>query len=500
MVAPTAKNTIQPQTLAQAPASQEDRERCIRINEAWQAYHGELQRPLKVSADQPDDNVRTNRCSPIVDKGVSFLFGNVLKIEDGETDDEGPGDNQDFIDGLWGGNDDARMTLLSRAAINGGVCGQVFYKIVPPQGQMKYPRIVVMNPAIIRVVTAPDDCDTVLAFIIEYPGSVDLQRRQIIARIDPDGLASVAGEYDVDDTWTITDYVRKGQAGAWIQCGEQQEWPYPFPPIFCNQNLPNPNEFWGRPDLTNDIVEMNRVLNFIQSNISRIVKYHGHPITFATGVGASQIHIGVDDLICLPSPESKLEKLQAMSEFAGLLSIVEDLRSSMDEQSRVPAVALGRLAELPKGNISGVALQLLFQPLIEKTIQKQRLYGEAIRDVTRAAMVVAGIISLEEYEDYPVTLHWANLLPIDDLAAAQTALIYQQIGVSNSTIMQQLGFDPDAESEKSIAEDARKLKAYQQGIGLPPAAAGSSSIPPVPPAAQPDTTQASQGNTAPVRA
>lgn len=468
MIAPAQMQQIDTQSLAQAPIPQADSDRKEAMKKAWKAYRGKLQDPLKVASNQPNDNVKSNRCSPIVEKGVSFLFGPVLKIEC---------DDQDFVDGLWG-DDDKRMTLLSNAAINGGVCGEVFLKLIPAQGQMKYPRIVVLDPLLVRIVTAPEDCSLVLAYVIEYPSVGEWQKRQIIARVDPDGLADIAGEYDLDDSWKITNYMRKGTTGAWIPYGEPDEWPYPFAPIFCWQNLPNPNEPWGTPDLTDDLIQMNSGLNFTQSNTSRILKFHAHPKTYATGLSATQINIGVDDLICLPSSDAKLANLEMHSDLSSSLRFADTLRADMDEQSRVPAVALGRLESLPKGNISGVALQLLFQPLIEKTVQKQRLYGSGIRDVTRAAMVVAGKIGLEDYEDYEVTLHWQNLLPVDDLSAAQTALILKQLGVSNDTILQQLGYDPDAEADKSAEEDAKQLEQFGKGQGMPPAS-------PVPPGQQP---------------
>jgi hypothetical protein len=105
---------------------------------------------------------------------------------------------------------------------------------------------------------------------------------------------------------------------------------------------------------------------------------------------------------------------------------------------------------------------------MEKTQQKQRIYGSGIRAITRAALVLAGKISIQEYRDYPVNLHWPNLLPVDDLAAAQTAQILQAIGVSNSTLMQQLGYDPDDEADKSMEEDQRKMTMYSRGQGMPP--------------------------------
>lgn len=459
-------------TLAQAPIPREDVQRKQDMRQAWDAYKGNFHPPLKISPNQPDDNVLNNRCAPIVDKGASFLFGKILKVEatDESTDDNSKDSPiQDFINGLWG-DDDEKMTLLSMLAVNGGVCGHAFLKLIPAQGSMKYPRLVVLDPQNVRIVTSPDDCSLIQAYVIEY-ATAELQRRQLIVRVDPDGMAGVAGEYDLDDTWVIANYARRvsgGSAdGAWIPVGDQVKWPYPFAPVFGCQNLPNPNETWGKADLTKDIVGMNKVLNFVQSNTSRIIKYHAHPITYAVGLSSTQIQIGVDDLICLPSPDSKIEKIAAMENFNGLLEFAANLRADMDEQSRVPAVALGRTAELPKGNISGVALQLLFQPLIEKTIMKQRTFGKLIREVTRAALVVSGLIDLTDYESYPVEIHFPNLLPVDDLAAAQTAQLLQAIGVSQSTLMQELGYNPDDEADKTAQEGAKKLAAFSKGQGLP---------------------------------
>lgn len=502
---PARQNT--PMTLAQAPAPQIDEDRKRDMKLAWEAYRGKLPDPLKVAKGQPNDNVKQNRCAPIVDIGVSFLFGQVLKIEatDEVSDDEEEEDEptptpaptppvpgqpaaptpvapkpkpkkpkptpiQDYIDGLWGDDDD-KMTMLSNMGINGGFAGQVFTKLIPARGTMKYPRLVNLDPRLVRIVTLPDDCSLIVAFVIEYPSGSDWQKRQIVARMDPNSTLEDAGEEDLDDTWTITNYTRQtraGQASDWQQMGASVDWPYPFPPIFTNKNLPNPNEAWGTPDLTPDIIELNKAINFQLSNLSRIIKFHGHPKAYATGVRAEQITTAIDDILCLPSPESKLQALAAMENFTGILSSISDLRSSMDEQSRVPAVALGRLTDLPKGNISGVALKLLLQPLTEKTIQKQRLYGSGIREVTRAALVVGGLIGIEDFEDYPIEIHWPNLLPIDDLSAAQTAQLLEAIGVSKSTLMQELGYDPDDEADKSAQEDAKKVTMFSRGQGFPP--------------------------------
>jgi hypothetical protein len=387
MIAPAYQPTTNQsaaQTLAQAPTPHADLERKEDIRQAWKAYRGKFPPPLVVKKGKPDHNVISNRCEPIVNKGVSFLFGNVLEIEATEeqveddvedtteptdpsspdttldTKPEKPTPIQDFLDGLWGDDDD-QMTMLSKWDINGGVCGQNFVKLIPAQPSMKFPRLVTLDPNLIRIVTDPDDCELHLAYIIEYPGNDNYQKKQIIARVDPDHTDAFAGEYDLDDYWTIRNYIRRGQAGShtvWEPVGSVQIWPYPFAPIFTNQNLPNPNEAWGMPDLTPDLIGQNKIINFLQSNAAKIIENHAHPKNYATGVHAEEIKISVDEILILPSPDSKLQTLPVLSDLKATLDLIKLILDNMDEQSRVPGVALGRLESLPRGTISGVALKL----------------------------------------------------------------------------------------------------------------------------------------------
>lgn len=481
---PTAPTT---QSLAQAPVPQADLDRKQRMKDAWHAYRGEFQKPLKVERDQPDDNVICNFSGPIVDKGASWLFGQPVKIEAvneaASVNEDGSAETpyQDFLNGFWGDDDD-KMTLLGDVAQNGGVCGHAFVKLIPARGRMKYPRVVVLDPEIVRKVTAPDDCSLTLAYVIEYnyassqnPGA-QIQKRQVIARSDPDGLAEIAGPYDFDDTWTIANYIRytsaTGAQGDWQQVGEVEVWPYPFAPIFDCPNLPNPNESWGMPDLTPDLIDQNKTLIFLFSNLARIIKYHGHPKTWASGIGTAQIDTSVDGVIILRSPDAKLGVLTPMENFAGILSVIATVMSNIDQQSRIPGVALGRQDQLPQrlGNLSGVALSLMFQPLIEKTEQKRRLYGKMVREVSRAALVLAGLLPIEQMEDCKIQLHWQPLLPVDNLMAAQEAILLQQIGISQATILAGLGYDASDEAEKKAAEDQQKVDMYAKGQGMPPAA------------------------------
>jgi hypothetical protein len=156
-------------------------------------------------------------------------------------------------------------------------------------------------------------------------------------------------------------------------------------------------------------------------------------------------------------------------------------------------VALGRQEVLPRlGPISGVALSLMFQPLIEKTMQKRRLYGKLIREVSRAALVLGGLTDSANIEDCTINLHWPPLLPADNLQAAQEALLLQQLNVSTATIFAGLGLDADDEATKKAKEDAAATTNFARGQGMPPAPPSAPQIP-----GQAQNTPPQQGGSAP---
>lgn len=62
-----------------------------------------------------------------------------------------------------------------------------------------------------------------------------------------------------------------------------------------------------------------------------------------------------------------------MSDLSSSLNFADVIRANMNEQNRVRPADLGQLADLPKGTISGVARQLLFQSLLKKTTMKRSM-------------------------------------------------------------------------------------------------------------------------------
>jgi hypothetical protein len=394
------------------------------IARRWEYYLGKHPRQLRVRQGQPDDNVTVNLCRAIVDKGVSFLFGQDIDFEliEGETTEA-----EEWLNACWAAN--RKLTLLQKLALSGAIAGHAFVKIVIDQAR-EYPRLVVLDPATVVVSVAPDDHERVLSYRIQFPTIDPETGRPVVLRqlIVPEG-----------GRWLIRD--EKAYSGErWLAVSETV-WPYEFAPIVDCQNLPNPHDYWGVSDLEDDVLRLNDTINFLLSNLIRIVRYHAHPKTWGRGFRADQLDLSVDETIILPSPEAELRNLEMQSDLSSSIQLYLRLREAFHEIARVPEIATGRVEGV--GSLSGIALQILYQPLIEKTETKRRLYGGLLVELNRRLLAIGGF-----GENLLTALHWPELIPGDPEAEAKTLMLWQQLGVSTDTILRRLGLDPELEREK----------------------------------------------------
>jgi hypothetical protein len=433
-----------------------DRDRLLRISRAWDAYYGKLPKPLKVKPGDQDDNVRLNYSGLIVDIGVSFLFGQMLDFEvtkpkgagQGEASSE-PSPADKWLCDCWDAN--KRMTTLTKLAINGGVCGHTFVKVKQAQAAkgQKFPRLIVLDPATVTALWSPEDFEEVEAYVIQWNAVDPITQKPMVRR-------QIIEPADAGMRWTITDYVSKGNARSWDFLSETL-WPYPWSPIFHCQNLPAPNEFYGRADLDDDVVEANTSINFNVSNISRILKIHAHPKTWGNGFEAKTLDMSVDNLIVLPDPEAKLQNLEMQSDLSSSLEFYTKLKEALHEIAQIPEVATGKMDKI--GALSGVALEILFKPIVQKTGKKQLTYGDMLADLNGRLLELGGTPTSGGFtpggkgEGQKVSAHWPNVIPVNTKEDAETGTIYDTLGVSRETILTRLGFDAALEQKKRAAQD-----------------------------------------------
>ena len=461
-------------------------ERTRTIASHWRLYNGDHPKPLAVKPGREggpavDDNVTPNLVGLFVDKGVTFLFGEPPEFSlpkdagaadgnEGDTSSEGGVDvspEEQHLDAVW--RYSRRKTLLQELALNGGVAGHAFLRIVLPEtGLVKgpdgapLPYLRVLDTANVDVAFDQDDYKLVTAYklewnIIEDDTGKPAVRRQIIEAVDP-----------MLGPWEIRDYIAREDSKVFVQIGTTS-WDYPFPPIVDCQNLVVPNEYLGKSDLDGGLDKLNASINRVLSNLAKLVRHHGHPITWASGISTealAQVAVDPDGIIGLPHPDAELHTLEMASSVESVLAAYDKLKALLHELGRNPYLDPEKLEGV--GNMSGLALKILYGPLLELTGVKRGTYGDLLEETNRRLLAIAG---LQEYDPgLQIHTEWADPLPSDPATEATTAESYQRLGASKHTLLERLGFDPEVEAERSADEQQASMEQMQQAFdnGNPP--------------------------------
>lgn len=411
----------------------EEQNHLAMLKRRFKAYDGNHPASLKVRSAGPNDNLVINYCKAIVDKGVSFLFGQDLGFETDSTTQKQTPEEKWLAECLEANR---KMSLLQKLAMNGAISGHAWVRVYPPNRERfghDFPRIIILSPDEVWPFWDQADIDDVSSYRVQW-NAIDVNdgkpitRRQIIFR--------------QNQRWNIRDEINRGS--KWEELSSEV-WPWAWCPIFHCQNLPNPNEFWGLPDLTDDLLKHQGGINFVASNMLRIIRNHAHPKTYATGMSANaKIDFAADDMLILPGVESKISALEMVSDLSSSQTYLDWLVKQYFAISRVPEAAMGAMDTA--GVISGTALEIKFQSLLEKTETKRVTYGDMLRQLVMALYDMVGMAPKD------LSLVWPNILPSDQEAELRAAETKSRIGVSRETILTELGYDPQQERERRQVE------------------------------------------------
>lgn len=442
-----------------------------RVEEALElrAYAlGQHKRQLKVKLGQADDNLTTNFMGLIVERAVSMLYGDGITFDlpgDGGTPQD------DYLAAVWAANKQA--ILLHKLAQTGATFGTPFVKIIPDGITFlgkPYPRLVALSPLWMRIETDPEDYERVMRYVSEYMfrrDGKDFARREVTERIMATALNEQGQMYQTAETayWTVSRYI-KGNSGKWEEDGAPVDWNYTFPPILHWQNLPDAESCYGRPDI-DDSEEPQDRYNFVASNISKIIRYHAHPKTWARGVGGTgRASWGPDEMITLSDPAGMISNLEMQTDLASSRAFAADLRASVFDLSRT--VDRQGLAD-KASTLTNFGLRVLFKDELDKTNTKRSLYGDALSELNRRLLVLGGQGDEATADGGKVV--WPEPLPVNETEQSQATTADIGAGlVSKQTASGKRGYDWDLEQERMSQEQtagdnvgANILRAFSQG-------------------------------------
>lgn len=418
----------------------ERRARARRIVDAWKRYEGNHPKPLLPTGTDPKgaDNTTVNLARKTVDIAAFYLFGNPIAFEVGNQESE----RDDWLKACWEAN--RQGSLLLEFGTSAGVTGDGFLRLYPARKERgeTFPRIVSLDAANVEMETDPLDIADIVRFVVTFTGVVDGKARAYRHLIARSG-----------NQWEIIEQESRGDSTSWITTNTER-WPYAFAPIFHCKNLPNPHVLYGRSDIEADVLRLNDAISFVVSNINRILRVHGHPQLALTGTTAEKLDRAIDNIICLPAPESKILATPYVEDLTAHFDQLKSLREAYHELTSVPEIATGKLDSV--GQLSGLALQILYAPLVQLVTVKRTFYGEMLMALCKALLELGGQATAEW-----ITIQWPQILPTDRKAEADTALSLHEIGVSRDTLLTELGYDPDDEAEKRKTEQEADLEAQR---------------------------------------
>lgn len=406
------------------------------IDAAWAYYEGNHKRPLKVRTGQPDDNVILNVCRKAIEQAVALLFGEAPQFEIGGQGDD-PEDQA--LAALWTAND--APIFLHNLALQGALTGHCFVKLVPDDAMGV--RFLLLNPRMVTVYWRPDDMDYVTAYSIGYEQG-DTARRQDLVNLG--------------NSWLVRDLDR--ERGKNWQVTSEVVWGFRWAPIVEWQNLPDPEEYYGDPDLVRP--ELNDALNFLASNTMRILKFHAHPKTIGTGMRSTDLQAtDVDGFWSVPNAEAQIKNLEMQSDLGSSLAFLQLLQGWFFSEHR--AVDMASFAH-DLGNITNFGLRTLYKDALDKLATKRVLYGKGLADISERALALVG------WAARPV-VSWPDPLPFNDqeeIAGIQTEMA---LGIlSKETAAGLRGRQWEQEQERIADEEAmsdnigsRLLAAFERG-------------------------------------
>lgn len=251
----------------------------------------------------------------------------------------------------------------------------------------------------------------------------------------------------VIEVWTADEFE------LWIdgRLIERKPNPCGFIPYVIFPNLREPKKFWGVSDLF-QIAGPQRELNRATSQLSRILELSGNPIAVLENVEESE-DIAVTPGAVWNIPEDARAYLLDLLQGGGArlhIDYINLLYRILHDLSESPRAAFGGTER----DLSGVALEMELQPLLQKVRRKRIIRTAAYNRRNRMILALLGKYTGRDYGSNRLDVVWGPVLPQDfsRLVTDEQALV--QTGIhSRRRAMNELGVaDPEMEFSRWLEE------------------------------------------------
>lgn len=250
-------------------------------------------------------------------------------------------------------------------------------------------------------------------------------------------------------------------------------------PVVHIPNSPYGDEKFGNSVLK-EIIPLNDSYNEISNSVARIIKYHGEPTTIVYGARLSQMERGANKVWSnLPPPDqARVENLEMKGDLGAIEKHLLRIEHRIYQLAKTPKQCYDSEG-LAISNTSGVAMQLMFQPLVEATIEEQDCYTKGISQGNKIIAAIHENIfgeDLSKLADNPETyldvhVAWQSLLPRDEQTEIDVAEKKRSMGIwsraeasrrlADVNDTEKLALELAADDRYDMAIAAEKAKALQ---------------------------------------
>lgn len=425
-----------------------------RVKEAWNFYEGYHWEGMD---DLDSPQVTFNYCRPFVNKFVSFEFGKGFSIEtpveieqdevtvndpkldmvlgdelDGSDDEviQREKTEGDFLNDVW--EDNKKDTLCIEIGQTKSITGEAWVKVQFEDPEdlndpfEKYPngriRLSVVPTQFVFPRFNDHDKDKLEHLLIMYPIRTEKETGILFKRTSTTTVI-------YKEFWTNSEIVvYEGDKEV-----DRMENPYGFIPFVQIKNFPIAGRTRGQGDL-DDVIPLNVELNTKKSDISEVIDYHSAPITLVYGAKIGNLEKGANKVWGGLPKDAKVENLGLQGDLTASANYIAETKTAMCEIAGIPETVLGGASAI--SNTSGVALQYINLPLIERTRIKRNCSTAGLETVNEYILFIAmyhGLIekpediSMKDFVSNEVTL--PDTLPKDELMELQKIQQEMTLGI-----------------------------------------------------------------------
>jgi len=401
-----------------------------------------------------------NYAKVFIDKVTSYLMSGItFAVDPVEDSDEARARAREAEVALYRVYEDSNLEQLDfETEIDCAILGDACYKVIWDQ-ETRSVRVTAPDVQGIYTWWVGDNTSRVWRIASKYNLTADMVGALYQIKTK-EKTASVI------EVWTARDFA------LWIDGiqVEKKPNPYGFIPFVIYPNLREPKKFWGISDLS-QIVEPQRELNRATSQLSKILELSGNPIAVLENVEESE-DIAVRPGAVWNIPEDAKAYLLDLLQGGGVrlhIDYINMLYRILHDLSESPRAAFGGTER----DLSGVALEIELQPLLQKVRRKRLIRSTAYNWRNRLVLKLLEKYQNTSFGDNNLRVVWGPLLPQDlaKLVANEQTLVQSGIH-SRRRAMEEVGIkNPETEFNRWL-EERETILGMNKKLNLRPARGG----------------------------